>query len=92
MEDHRRGRGETSTQAEPSKEGRKRTREVDRLVQDARENVVAPSNLHRQRRSPKRYTGYMDLMTELVEIEPSSFEEAVEQLVWVDAMMQQTEA
>lgn len=41
----------------------------------------ALSNLCRQRRSPKRYIGYMALMIELVETDPSSFEEAVEQLV-----------
>ena len=59
-------------------ESRERTTEVDILVQDVRENVEAPSNLCRQRRSPKRYTSYMALMTELVEIEPSSFKESVE--------------
>ena len=79
---------ETTTQVEPSREGKKRTREVYRLVQDARENVGAPSNLRRNRRSPKRYTSYMALMTELVEIEPSSFEEAVEKPVWVDALVE----
>ena len=38
---------QTSSQAEPSREGRNITKEVDRLVQDARENVGAPSNLRR---------------------------------------------
>ena len=47
---------DTLTQAEPSREGRKRTKEADRLVQDARENVGAPSNLCRKRRSLERYT------------------------------------
>jgi len=50
--------------------------------------VVAPSNQHMQRRSPDRYTGYMDLMTKLVDIEPSSLKEAIEQPVWVDAMVE----
>jgi len=31
----------------------------------------------------------MALMTELVETEPSFFEEVVEQLVWVDAMVEE---
>ena len=35
-------RVETFTQEKPSKEGRKRTREDDILVQDARKNVGAP--------------------------------------------------
>ena len=40
-------RVDTTTQEEPSKEGRKRTMQVERLLQDVRENVGAPSNLHR---------------------------------------------
>ena len=54
-----------------------------------RENAATPSNQCRQRRSPDRYTGYMALMTELVEIEPSSFEEVVEKPVWVDEMVEE---
>lgn len=88
MEEQRGGRTEISTQAELSKEGRKITKEAKRLVQDAMENVGAPPNLHRQRRSPERYTGYMDLMTRLVGTDPSSFKEAVERPTWVDAMME----
>jgi len=34
----------------------------------------------------------MALMTELVEIEPSSFEEVVEKHVWVDAMVDKYES
>ena len=58
-------------------------------MKDAREILGALSNLHRQRMSPKRYTGYMALMTDLVETEPSSFEEAIEKLVWVYAMVEE---
>ena len=56
---------------------------------DARENVGAPSSQRRQRRSPERYTGYMALIRECVETEPSSFEEAVQQPIWVDAMVEE---
>ena len=59
------------------------------LMLDARENVGQPSSQHRQRRSPERYTGYMALVGECVGTEPSSFEEAVQQLVWVDAMVEE---
>lgn len=69
---------ETSTQAEPSIEGRKRTKEDDRLVQDAREKMGDPSNFHRKRRSHERYTSYMDLMTDILESEPSSLKKEVE--------------
>lgn len=69
---------ETSTQAESSRYGRKHTREVDRLIEDARENVGAPSSRCRQRRSPERCTGYMALAAKCVETEPYSFEEALQ--------------
>ena len=49
----------------------------------------AYTSQHRQRRSPERYTGYMALMSESVEIKPSSLEEAVQQPVWVDAMVEE---
>ena len=68
---------EKTNQVEQSKEGRKRTRGVERLVKDARENVGAPSNQHMQRRSLDQYTGYMAIMIELVESKPSSFKEVV---------------
>lgn len=54
--------------------------------------MESPSNLCMQRRSPKRYTGYMALMIELVETKPSSFEEAVEKIVWVDSMVEEYES
>ena len=38
---------ETSTQEESSRDGWKHTREADRLLEDARENVGAPSSQHR---------------------------------------------
>ena len=67
-----------NTHAEPStRDGRKHTKKDDRLLLDARENVGAPTSQQRQKISPKRYTGYMDLMSESIEIGPSSFEEAV---------------
>ena len=68
---------EAPTHAETSRDGRKRTREADRLMHDARENVGEPASHCRHRRSPNWYTGYMSLMSENVEFEPSSFEEAV---------------
>ena len=70
-------RVETTTQVETPKEGRKRTREYDILLHDARENVGAPTSQCRQGRSLDMYTRYMDLMSRCVVTEPSSFEEAV---------------
>eukprot|EP00253_Pinus_taeda_P026118 PITA_26118 len=69
---------ETSTHEESSKDRQKCSREAHRLVMDARHNVGQPSSQHKQRRSPERYTGYMALVGECVDTEPSSFEEAVQ--------------
>ena len=81
---------ETSIHVESSRDGWKRLREADRLILSTRENVVQPSSQRRQRRSPDQYTGYMDLVGECVETEPSSFEEVVQQPFWVDAMVEDT--
>lgn len=80
---------EAPTHAEISIDGRKHTKESDKLLHDARENVGAPTSQRRQRRSPYQYTGYMALLSELVEIEPSSFEEVVKKLVWFDYMVEE---
>ena len=42
-----------------------------------------------QRQPPDRYTGYMALVSKCVVTEPSSFEEAVEDPAWVDAMVEE---
>ena len=51
-----------------------------------------PTSQHKQRRSPMRYTGYMALMIELIEIKISSLDEAVSQHVWIDAMVEEYES
>lgn len=78
---------EAPTQTEPSREGRKRTKLVDRLVQEAQEKVGALSSSCRERRSLERYTGYMALMKKLIDSDPFSFEEVVSQQMWIDAMV-----
>ena len=80
---------EETTQAAPTIKGRKRTTEAERLAQDAEKVVGAPTSQHRQRQSPDRYTGYMALMSKCIVTEPSSFEEAVEDPAWVDAMVEE---
>eukprot|EP00253_Pinus_taeda_P004672 PITA_04672 len=80
---------ETSTHAETSRDGRKFSREADRLMLYARENVGQPSSPHRQRRSLEKHTRYMALIGECVDTEPSSFEGAVQQPVWFDAMVEE---
>ena len=80
---------EESTRVAPTIRGRKRTTEAERLAQDAERIVGAPTSQCRQRQSPDRYTGYMALMSKCIMIEPSSFEEAMEDPAWVDAMVEE---
>ena len=51
--------------------------------------MVQSSSQRRQRISPNRYTGYMALVGECVATDPSSFEEAVQQPIWVDVMVEE---
>ena len=80
---------EETTQAALTIRGWKRTIEAKRLTQDVEKVVGAPTSQRRQRQSPDRYTGYMDLMRKCIVTEPSSFEEAVEDPAWVDAMVEE---
>ena len=38
-------------------------------------------------RSPKRFSSYMDLMSSIIDSEPTSVEEEVDQQDWRDSMM-----
>ena len=68
---------------------RKRTTEAKRLKLDAAQNVGVPTSQCRQRQSPDRFTRYMALMSKCIMTEPSSFEEAMEDPTWVDAMVEE---
>ena len=70
-------RVEITTHVNNSRDGRKHTREANTLMYDVRDNVGEPTSQRNQSRSPDRYTGYMDMMSESVEIELFSFEEEV---------------
>ena len=78
-----------NTHAEPSIiNGRRRTTEADRSRLDAIENVGAPTSQCRQRQSPDRFTRYVALISKCIVTEPYSFQEAVQQPTWVDAMVE----
>jgi hypothetical protein len=50
--------------------------------------VGAPRTSVRESTSPHIFFSYMALMSELLEVEPSNFEEASQQQVWRDAMVE----
>ena len=43
----------------------------------------------RERRPPKRFSNYISMVTDIIETEPSSYEEASTQLVWREAMAEE---
>jgi hypothetical protein len=61
---------------------------VKELIQDA-ENYGAPEGTMRQRKNPKPFSGYMALMCDIIENEPTFFEEFVQKKEWMDAMTEE---
>ena len=59
-------RAEAPTHANTSKYGMNRTKETNKLLHNARENVGEPTSQRRQRRSLDRYTWYTAMVCELV--------------------------
>jgi hypothetical protein len=55
------------------------------LIQDA-EKYGAPEGTMRQSKKPKPFSSYMALVCDLVEKEPTCFEEVVQKKEWMDAM------
>jgi hypothetical protein len=58
------------------------------LIQYA-EKYGAPEGTMRQSKKPKPFSSYMALMCDLVEKEPTCFEEAVQKKEWMDAMTEE---
>ena len=56
-------------------------------VSDSRQ-VGPPERSMRQSRPPKRF-GYMALMTKLIDVEPSTYEQVAQHGVWQEAMMEE---
>jgi hypothetical protein len=81
-------RVEETTQEDPSiRNGKKCTTEADRLILDAAQNVGAPTSQCRQRQYPDRFAGYMALMNKCIVTKQSSFQEAVQDPIWFDSMV-----
>jgi hypothetical protein len=68
---------------------RRRPKWIERTLREAQEQVKAPQTSVKMSRAPQRFFGYIALMSELIEAEPSNFQEAYEQQVWRDAMMEE---
>jgi hypothetical protein len=78
-----------STQEATTTSGKKRPRWLQQTLKDAQEHVEAPKKTFRESRPPQKYSSYMALMCDIIDSEPSSFEEASERQVWQDAMVEE---
>ena len=66
----------------------KRNREVQQTLKDA-EFVGTHRMGKREWRQPERYTGYMEIVGQLVDSEPFSYQEFAQQQVWQGAMVEE---
>ena len=69
--------------------GKKKPRWVLQTLKEAKEYVEPPKRAVRESKAPERFCSYMALVSSLIESEPSTFEEAADQQVWRDAMMEE---
>jgi hypothetical protein len=53
------------------------------------EGHAAPKGSFRERKSPHKFSSYVALMRNIIDSEPSTFEEVVENPEWKDAMMEE---
>jgi U3 small nucleolar RNA-associated protein 14 len=58
------------------------------LIQDG-EKYGAPEGTMRQVKKPKPFSSYMAFMCDLIEKEPTCFEEAIQKKEWADAMTEE---
>jgi hypothetical protein len=64
-----------------------RNREVQQ--RDTQELVGAPRRSTRERRQPAKFNDYVALVSQLVDSEPSNYQEAAQHQVWRDAMVEE---
>jgi hypothetical protein len=61
---------------------------VRELIQDG-EKYGSPEGTMRQVKKPKTFSSYMDLMCDILEKEPTCFEDVIHKKEWVDAMIEE---
>lgn len=66
-----------------------RTKWAKQTLGEAQEYVATLRYSVRHSKTPQHYFGYTMLMSELIDAEPASFQEASKCQVWMDAMMEE---
>lgn len=68
---------------------KRRNRVAKQNLREAQEYVGYPQDSVRQRKAPRCYSKYVALMSELIKVEPSNFQEASKNQLWKDAMVEE---
>ena len=58
------------------------------IIQDA-EKYGAPDGSFRESKKPRPYSSYVALLCDIIDAEPTCYEEAAEKKVWKDAMIEE---
>jgi hypothetical protein len=88
LSDHEEESEELVDPVDPPSDEDTRPRWLRDTLRDA-EGHTAPRGTFRESRPPQRFSSYVALMSNIIDSEPSSFEEATGQQVWKDAMMEE---
>jgi hypothetical protein len=67
----------------------KRPQWFSQTLSDAQEHVETPKSTFRESRPPKKFPNYIALMSSILYFKASSFQEAANQHVWQDAMVEE---
>jgi hypothetical protein len=76
-------------EGQPMSPRKKKPKWAEQLLKEASEQVKSPKTSVRTSIPPQRYSGYAALMSDIVESEPTCFEEANARQVWEDSMMEE---
>ena len=53
------------------------------------ERYLAPEGMHRERKRPRQFSSYVALLCDIIDNEPSNYEEATEKKEWKNAMIKE---
>jgi hypothetical protein len=76
------------SQDELNTSDRGQTKSVVKTIRNSKD-IEPPKRPIRESRPPTWYKYYMALMKELIDVEPFNFEQATQQQVWKDAMVEE---
>jgi hypothetical protein len=80
---------EQQEKKQPAISKKRKPKWAEQLLKEANEQVESPKTSVRTSVPPQRYSGYVALMSSMIESELTCFEEAIERKSWRDSMMEE---